>query len=200
MKKIHCWAEGEVELWCGFDKALAQLATYSSILAWEISWTEEPGRLQSMGSQKSDTTEHSHTRARAHTHTHTHTLAQLAGSSGVRRAHWPALLCPQMHATQKRCDLQWDGSSQLRQIWKELAAESCSLIASPTAGSSSWKDLPMQFHVYHHHWVEKGCLQKGEIDPIHQQNQSWGTEKETQKEARVCRRSCNWGQSRSYHS
>ena len=27
------------------------MATYSSILAWRISWTEEPGRLQSMGSQ-----------------------------------------------------------------------------------------------------------------------------------------------------
>ena len=27
-------------------------ATYSSILAWEIPWTEEPGRLQSMGSQR----------------------------------------------------------------------------------------------------------------------------------------------------
>ena len=26
-------------------------ATHSSILAWEISWTEEPGRLQFMGSQ-----------------------------------------------------------------------------------------------------------------------------------------------------
>ena len=26
-------------------------STYSSILAWRISWTEEPGRLQSMGSQ-----------------------------------------------------------------------------------------------------------------------------------------------------
>ena len=26
-------------------------ATHSSILAWRISWTEEPGRLQSMGSQ-----------------------------------------------------------------------------------------------------------------------------------------------------
>ena len=25
---------------------------YSSILAWEIPWTEEPGRLQTMGSQK----------------------------------------------------------------------------------------------------------------------------------------------------
>ena len=32
-------------------------ATHSSILAWEIPWTEEPGRLQSMGSQESDTTE-----------------------------------------------------------------------------------------------------------------------------------------------
>ena len=31
------------------------LATHSSILAWEIPWTEEPGRLQSMGLQKSRT-------------------------------------------------------------------------------------------------------------------------------------------------
>ena len=28
------------------------MATHSSILAWRISWTEEPGRLQSMGSQR----------------------------------------------------------------------------------------------------------------------------------------------------
>ena len=27
-------------------------ATHSSILAWEIPWTEEPGGLQSMGSQR----------------------------------------------------------------------------------------------------------------------------------------------------
>ena len=31
------------------------MATHSCILAWEIPWTEEPGRLQSMGSQKSQT-------------------------------------------------------------------------------------------------------------------------------------------------
>ena len=30
-------------------------ATHSSILAWEIPWTEEPGGLQSMGSTKSQT-------------------------------------------------------------------------------------------------------------------------------------------------
>ena len=29
-----------------------KMATHSSILAWEIPWTEEPGRLQSMGLQK----------------------------------------------------------------------------------------------------------------------------------------------------
>ena len=30
-----------------------EMATHFSILAWEIPWTEEPGRLHSMGSQKS---------------------------------------------------------------------------------------------------------------------------------------------------
>ena len=29
-----------------------EMATHSSILAWKIPWTEEPGGLQSMGSQK----------------------------------------------------------------------------------------------------------------------------------------------------
>ena len=33
-----------------------EMATHSSILAWKIPWTKEPGRLQSMGSQESDTT------------------------------------------------------------------------------------------------------------------------------------------------
>ena len=33
------------------------MATHSSILAWRIPWTEEPGGLQSMGLQESDTTE-----------------------------------------------------------------------------------------------------------------------------------------------
>ena len=32
------------------------MATHSTILAWEIPLTEDPGGLQSMGSQKSDTT------------------------------------------------------------------------------------------------------------------------------------------------
>ena len=34
------------------DPLEKEMATHSSILAWEIPWTEDPGRLQSMGSQR----------------------------------------------------------------------------------------------------------------------------------------------------
>ena len=36
------------------------MAPHSSTLAWKIPWTEEPGRLQTMGSLESDTTERLH--------------------------------------------------------------------------------------------------------------------------------------------
>ena len=36
------------------------MATHSSTLAWKIPWTEEPGKLQSMGSLESDMTERLH--------------------------------------------------------------------------------------------------------------------------------------------
>ena len=54
------------ETWVQFldweDPLEEEMATHSSILAWEISQTEEPGRLQSMGSQRvnmTEATEHS---------------------------------------------------------------------------------------------------------------------------------------------
>ena len=34
------------------DPLEKEMATHSSILAWKIPWMEEPGRLQSMGSQR----------------------------------------------------------------------------------------------------------------------------------------------------
>ena len=37
------------------DPLEKEMATHSSILAWEIPWTEEPGGLQSMGLQKNRT-------------------------------------------------------------------------------------------------------------------------------------------------
>ena len=48
---------------CGFDPLVVKIplkkgmATHSSVLAWRIPWTEEPGGLQSTGLQESDTTE-----------------------------------------------------------------------------------------------------------------------------------------------
>ena len=48
------------ETWVRFlgreDPLEKEMATHSSILAWRIPWTEEPGGLQSMGLQESDTT------------------------------------------------------------------------------------------------------------------------------------------------
>ena len=44
---------GDLGLILGWEDPLEkEMATHSSILAWEISWTEEPDRLQSLGSQR----------------------------------------------------------------------------------------------------------------------------------------------------
>ena len=45
-----------------------EMVTHSSILAWRIPWTEEPGGLQSMGSQR---VRHDEV---TNTHTHIHTI------------------------------------------------------------------------------------------------------------------------------
>ena len=39
------------------DALEKEMATHSSTLAWTIPWTEEPGGLQSIGSQREDMTE-----------------------------------------------------------------------------------------------------------------------------------------------
>ena len=48
------------ETWVWFlgqeDPLEKEMANHSSILAWKIPWTEEPGGLQSMESQEEDTT------------------------------------------------------------------------------------------------------------------------------------------------
>ena len=40
------------------DPLEEEMAIHSSILAWRIPWTEEPGRLQSGVTKESDATEH----------------------------------------------------------------------------------------------------------------------------------------------
>ena len=44
---VHSWLIHVNNIWGKPEKAMA---THSSTLAWEIPWTEEPGRLQSVGS------------------------------------------------------------------------------------------------------------------------------------------------------
>ena len=51
MREMWAWSLGRE------DPLEKGMATHSSILAWRIPWTEEPSRLQSMGSQRLDRTE-----------------------------------------------------------------------------------------------------------------------------------------------
>ena len=67
---INCWAsliaqlaknlpamqETQVQFLFRQDPLKKEMATHSSILVWRIPWAEEPGGLQSMGSQESETT------------------------------------------------------------------------------------------------------------------------------------------------
>ena len=51
-KESACNAGDRVQSLGWEDSLEKEMATYSSTLAWKIPWMEEPGRLQSMGSQR----------------------------------------------------------------------------------------------------------------------------------------------------
>ena len=52
VKHLPTMQEIRVQSLGGEDVLEKEMATHSSILAWKIPWMEEPGRLQSMGSQR----------------------------------------------------------------------------------------------------------------------------------------------------
>ena len=52
LKRLPTMQETWVRSLGGEDPLEKEMATHSSILAWRIPWTEEPGRLQSTGSQR----------------------------------------------------------------------------------------------------------------------------------------------------
>ena len=52
VKRLPTMQETGVQSLGREDLLEKEMATHSSVLAWEISWTEEPGRLQYMGSQR----------------------------------------------------------------------------------------------------------------------------------------------------
>ena len=52
VKCLPAMWETQVRSLCREDPVEKETATHSSTLAWKIPWMEEPGRLQSMGSQR----------------------------------------------------------------------------------------------------------------------------------------------------
>ena len=52
LKRLPAMQETQVRSLGWEDPLEKEMATHSSTLAWKIPWTEEPGRLQSMGSQR----------------------------------------------------------------------------------------------------------------------------------------------------
>ena len=52
VKNLHAVQEIQVQSLSQEDPLEEGMATYSSILVWRIPWTEEPGRLQSIMSQR----------------------------------------------------------------------------------------------------------------------------------------------------
>ena len=52
VKNLPAMQETRFKPWVGKIPLEKEMAIHSSILAWKIPWTEEPGRLQSMGSQR----------------------------------------------------------------------------------------------------------------------------------------------------
>ena len=52
VKRLQAMQETWVQSLGQEDPPEKELAPHSSTLAWKIPWTEEPGRLQSMGSQR----------------------------------------------------------------------------------------------------------------------------------------------------
>ena len=52
VKRLHAMQETRVRSLGQEDPLEKEMATHSSSLAWKIPWTEEPGRLPSMGSQR----------------------------------------------------------------------------------------------------------------------------------------------------
>ena len=85
------------------------MAPHSSTLAWKIPWTEEPGRLQFMGSLESDTTE------RLHFHFSLHALEkEMAPHSSVLTWRIPG--------TGEPGGLPSMGSHRVGHGWSDLAA------------------------------------------------------------------------------
>ena len=76
------------------------MTTYSSILAWRISWTEEPGGLQSIGSQR-------------HTHTHTHTRGMWCLKQSCNNVVWKKI----NNLQEVLAEISWCQTDAMMALW-----------------------------------------------------------------------------------
>ena len=99
VKNLPAMRETQVQS-LGWDDPLEKgMATHSSILAWRISWSEDPGRLQSLGSQRfrynwSDL---------ANTPTHCTACGILVPSQRLSPGLWDAKAKSTNHRTDREC-------------------------------------------------------------------------------------------------
>ena len=92
------------------DPLEKEMATHSSTLAWKIPWMEEPGRLQSMGSQRVG-----HTTERLHFHFMTKLLSGEQGRAGRFGAEGPAGAKP-YRTEDTRSSSEWPENSSVESI------------------------------------------------------------------------------------
>ena len=116
----------ETWVWAlGWEALLEEeMAMHSSIIAWIILWTEEPGRLQSMGWQSF---RNDWVTARAHTHTHTHMVCAFFFSQ------YEICLCTSLD--------QWEEKEQMiPDLWpRELRLKESESNWSPNLGQCKFK-------------------------------------------------------------
>ena len=134
------------------------MATHSSILAWRMSWTEEPGGLQSLRSQ----------RLRQDRATNTHSYVtdgrckrMVGGSPQVARraglAWMPSLLGAQEFCTLWGCDLGSPGANETRGPPHPKVAGRC----GPAAPSLGWRRRRPVVASTRRRFIPSGALSAG---------------------------------------
>ena len=125
------------------------MAPHSSTLAWKLPWTEEPGRLQSMGSLESDMAER----------LHFHFSLSCSGEGNGNPLHCSCLESPGMG---EPGGLPSMGSHRVGHDWSDLAA----VVYMGFPGGSDGKESACRFRrPKFNSWVGKIPLEEGMATP-----------------------------------
>ena len=118
------------------------MATHSSILAWKIPWTEEPGRLQSMGSLR---VRHDWT-----TSLWLFTLTFHFHALEKEMATHSSVLAWRILGTGKPGGLPSMGLHRVRHDWSDLAAKSCEYLVLKVWTGRRVLAMPSLFFILRH--------------------------------------------------